>query len=225
MKINISGVLFDGEVGKRLLKLKYENCPFSELEKEWDDIEVGTLASLGLELKNSEQRRVAFQYFDMDRIARETPAELVSRETIVKKTSWLMPDGSLQEQTYEEVYCLYSIHKEILGVPHSLNDDDPFLYYAKFSDPFTDREHLLWVDGKSVAGTNGLLDDDGKLTSKINAIQAIAWTITTDIEEGGIDCIVRQGDCTLLKRNERASKYFKRHLTEYEYRTLPILKG
>jgi hypothetical protein len=233
MKININGNLFDEEVGKRVLKLKYEHCPFPELETEWENIEVGTLASLSRALKNMEQRRVAFQYFDMDRLARETPGELVSREAIIRKTSWVMPDGSVQKQYYKEEFFLYSIDAKSLGVPYSIcnhvttlyYDYDNYLYYVKYRDPFTDHEHIQWVDGRYVADLNRIRHEDKIWTSKINAVQAYVSTITTDIEKGGIECIVRQGDCILFKKNNRAIRYYKRHLTEYEYRTLPVLKG
>ena len=58
------------------------------------------------------------------------------------------------------------------------------------------------------------LEDYGK---KINATQAIAWTIQTDVAEGGIEKIVRQGDCVFIKKNENATNCIVRHLTEKEY--------
>lgn len=225
MKININGILFDEEVGKRVLKLKYEHCPFPELEAEWENIEVGTLASLSRALKNMEQRRVAFQYFDMDRLARETPGELVSREAIIRKTSWVMPDGSVQKEHYKEELFLYSIDKKSLGIPQSIFYRDTYLYYVMYMDPFTDHGHILWVDGTDVACEKRIWDEDMTWTSKINAVQAYAWTIKTNIEEGGINCIFRQGDCILLKRSKHARRYVDRRLTENEYRTLPVVRG
>jgi hypothetical protein len=55
---------------------------------------------------------------------------------------------------------------------------------------------------------------------KINAIEAIAWTIQTDLKKGDIDKIVRQGDCIMIKKKEGVSGGGTRHLTEEEYRTL-----
>ena len=60
----------------------------------------------------------------------------------------------------------------------------------------------------------------GGVGDKINPIQCIAWTIQTDIEEGGIDYLIRQGDCILIKTKPKYNKGEVRHLTEKEYREL-----
>ena len=54
----------------------------------------------------------------------------------------------------------------------------------------------------------------------ITPIQSIAWTIQTDIKEGGIEKIIRQGDCIMIKKKPNAKKGNVRHLTEKEYLTL-----
>jgi hypothetical protein len=59
----------------------------------------------------------------------------------------------------------------------------------------------------------------------ITPIQSIAWTIQTDIKEGGIEKIVRQGDCILIKKKDTAETGLVRHLTENEYRTLLVLES
>jgi hypothetical protein len=58
------------------------------------------------------------------------------------------------------------------------------------------------------------------LERRVTPVQAIAWTIRTDIEPGGIEAIVRQGDCVLLRTKPGAKRLeFPRHLTEAEYLT------
>jgi hypothetical protein len=64
------------------------------------------------------------------------------------------------------------------------------------------------------------------LPNRVNSIQAIAWTITTDIPKGYIEKIIRQGDCVLIKPtndyflDKNIDKDKTRHLTEEEYKTL-----
>ena len=59
----------------------------------------------------------------------------------------------------------------------------------------------------------------------LNAIQAIAWTIQTNIPEGGIEKIVRQGDCILIKPNTTERFRGERHLTEKEYKELLVAES
>jgi hypothetical protein len=59
----------------------------------------------------------------------------------------------------------------------------------------------------------------------ITPIQAIAWTIQTNIEKGGIEKMIRQGDCILIKKNKDANVGSTRHLTEQEYKELLVLES
>jgi hypothetical protein len=63
--------------------------------------------------------------------------------------------------------------------------------------------------------------------NKVKAIQAIAWTIQTNIEKGNIEKIVRQGDCVLIKpkNSELPTLDTPRHLTEEEYRKLMVAES
>ena len=63
--------------------------------------------------------------------------------------------------------------------------------------------------------------------SKVNAIQCIAWTIQTNIAEGNIEKIIRQGDCILIKpKNMRSVGLVNdRHLTEKEYKELLVAES
>jgi hypothetical protein len=54
---------------------------------------------------------------------------------------------------------------------------------------------------------------------------AIAWTIQTNLKEGGIEKIIRQGDCILLKKNKSSQIGDVRHLTGNEYRSLLVLES
>jgi hypothetical protein len=56
---------------------------------------------------------------------------------------------------------------------------------------------------------------------KFFQIQAIAWTITTNVPKGHIEDIIRQGDCILIKpKGKYEPLVTARHLTEEEYKTL-----
>jgi hypothetical protein len=60
-----------------------------------------------------------------------------------------------------------------------------------------------------------------RLEKEVTPVQAIAWTIRTDVQPDGIEAIVRQGDCVLLRMKPGAKRIeAPRHLTEAEYRTL-----
>jgi hypothetical protein len=59
----------------------------------------------------------------------------------------------------------------------------------------------------------------------VTAIDAIAWTIQTNLKEGGIEKIIRQGDCILLKKNKSSQICDIRHLTGNEYRSLLVLES
>ena len=92
----------------------------------------------------------------------------------------------------------------------------------------TDREYLIWVDLQSVYRTNN--EDRWSFNEnkhKINAIQCIAWTIQTDIAEGNIEKIIRQGDCILIKPKDITTKgkVHTRHLTEKEYKELLVAES
>jgi hypothetical protein len=60
---------------------------------------------------------------------------------------------------------------------------------------------------------------------KVDAIDAIAWTIQTNLKEGDIEKIIRQGDCILLKKKKGTETNVVRHLTSDEYRSLLVLES
>jgi hypothetical protein len=96
---------------------------------------------------------------------------------------------------------------------------------VKCKDTSTDREYFIWVDLNSVYRTNNENSWNFEKT-KVNAIQCVAWTIQTDIEEGNIEKIIRQGDCILIKPKSLTKGSGRvRHLTEKEYKELLVAES
>lgn len=239
MKIVIDNVVFEYNLGCRVLKLKYENSPFSDLEDIWNDIVPMTFQDIAIEFTNIEQRRVAINHLGLDRLKDEINPTLLSSETLEKETMWVNSDGELVVRHYTDIYELYKVDgtKWATGVNSSRGDLVSDVFYVKCKDTSTDREYFIWVDDIGVYLTNNTHDTDGRrldrfsinrfslrklgdIGHKINPIQCIAWTIQTDIEEGGIDYLIRQGDCILIKTKPKYNKGEVRHLTEKEYREL-----
>ena len=239
MKIVIDNVEFEYNLGCRVLKLKYENSPFSDLEDIWNDIVPMTFQDIAIEFTNIEQRRVAINHLGLDKLKDEINPTLLSSETLEKETMWVNSDGELVVRHYTDIYELYKVDgtKWATGVSgrggNMVND----VFYVKCKDTSTDREYFIWVDDIGVYLTNNTHDTNGRkldrfslsrqggVGDKINPIQCIAWTIQTDIEEGGIDYLIRQGDCILIKTKPKYNKGEVRHLTEKEYRELLIFES
>jgi hypothetical protein len=61
---------------------------------------------------------------------------------------------------------------------------------------------------------------------KIDAIDCIAWTIQTNIAQGGIEKIVRQGDCIMIKPKAKYETLGReRHLSKGEYLNLLVAES
>lgn len=229
MKIVINNVEFPYNEGCKVLKLKHDSSPFPDLEDIWDDIIPMTFGEMTEKLSTIEQRRVAISCLGIDRLTQQVEPKLLATETISKKTTWVSEDGKLVDKKFKDTYQLYEVTAEKLGIKQ-WNTDTPY-HFVKCKDTSTDREYTIWVDAFSVHQTNAKDDERGWRSSgdnfglKIRPIQAIAWTIQTDIVAGGIEKIVRQGDCILIKKNKDAEKSITRHLTEEEYRTLLVLES
>lgn len=229
-KMVINNVVFPYDKGCRLLKLKYNECPFKELEDVWDDIKPYTFVQIAKEFKNIEERRVAIGCLGLERLVKEVNPELVCSKKLKKETTWVNKDGELVNVKFNDTYELYRVKgKEWAGKMVNEDRAQP-VYFVKCKDTSTDRVYMIWVDAMDVYRTNDTREtrwytggeDFGK---KINAIQAIAWTIQTDVEVGGIEKIVRQGDCILIKKKKNAVVGSTRHLTEKEYKTLLTLES
>ena len=103
-------------------------------------------------------------------------------------------------------------------------------YYVKCKDTSTDREYLIWVDINSV--WNVVTENNKNLNrwefdaKKIDAIDCIAWTIQTNIAQGGIKEIVRQGDCIMIKPKAKYETLGReRHLSKKEYLELLVAES
>lgn len=216
MKIIVNNVEFPFNEGCKLLKLKYGSssvCPFKEIEEFWNDIEPLTFREIITIFKNVEQRRIGLLYLGLENLSKEIKSTLVSSETISKKTTWTNKEGIVKTIHFDDKYELYAVSgEELLGDP-SLKT----FHYVKFKDTSTDREYLLWIDYNHIYRL--------KNYQGVTAIDAIAWTIQTNLKEGGIEKIIRQGDCILLKKNKSSHIGTVRHLTENEYRSLLVLES
>lgn len=234
MKIIIENRHFSFDTGCRILKLKYEECPFDYLKEFWDDIVPYTFAEIAETFHNIEDRRLAIKCLGVERLYKEVNPTLVSQETINKTTCWANSKGDIETVNYNDTYCLYKVEGSFWSKNTQTSSwrasGFPDVYFVKCKDTSTDREYFIWVDADSVKAVN---DGDADTSSgflrsddhKINAISAIAWTIQTNIKKGGIEKIVRQGDCILIKKKENAEHGLVRHLTEKEYRRLLTLES
>jgi len=225
MKIVINNLQFPYDIGCRILKVKHKECPFNELEDIWEDITPITFKEIA-QLPNLEQRRVAMLNYGLERLVKEIKPELVDKKTLKKTTTWVSQDGELVTKKFNDTYELYKVKGEYFsqGIKSNWNRTAEDCYYVKCKDTSTDREYFIWVDMRDVARTNGQgWNWDIK---KVNAIQAIAWTIQTDIPEGCIEKIVRQGDCILIKPiGKKVKSESTRHLTEREYKNLLVAES
>ena len=224
MKIIISNLEFDYNIGCKVLRLKHKECPIKELEDIWEDIIPLSFGEIA-QLENVEQRRVAFLSYGLERLSNEVNPTLVSKKTIKKETTWVSQSGELVTKKFNDTYELYKVEGKKLsnGLKQTwqkFND----CFFVKFKDTSTDRVYLLWVDAASVYRTNNpgkWTSSDDDYSKMINAIEAIAWTIQTNIDEGNIEKIVRQGDCIMIKPKDlNINRGQIRHLTENEYRKL-----
>lgn len=223
MKIIIDNKEFSYDLGCRLLKTKYREKVFAGLEDVWEDIEPMTFQEIATLFQNIEERRVAINCLGIVQLSKEVDPQLVNEKIIFKETYWVDENGDLIKKRFEDKYQLYKVD----GSKWSKGIEQPSwfrvpnsVYFVKCKDTSTDREYFIWIDPTSVYRINYRPDyttsaEDYGL--KINAIQAIAWTIQTNVQEGGIEKIVRQGDCVFIKKNNNAKLGQERHLTEKEY--------
>jgi hypothetical protein len=231
MKIIIDNHKFDYDKGCRLLKLKYDKCPFSELNNIWDDIKPFTFKDIA-KFENVEERRVGIGCLGLERLIKEVKPELLDKKTLKKSTSWVNEDGSIRNFKFKDTYELYKVKGNYFNEGLSKWDNIADSYFVKCKDTSTDRDYFIWVDLREVYNTNANNDNDNIYhwnyrDTEVNAIQAIAWTIQTDIPKGYIEKIVRQGDCILIKpKNGYDSEERQiRHLTEKEYKELLVAES
>jgi hypothetical protein len=227
MKIVINNVEFPFDLGCRVLKLKYQDeCPMEQLEDFWDKVVPATFGDIA-QLPNLEQRRVGILNLGMEAIIKEAKPTLLSSKTIKKTTTWVNEKGELVEHTFDDTYELFEVKGEVF----SQNMENSWrkmedCHYVRCKDTSTDREYLIWVDLRSVYSTNELGSHWEFDKSQINPIHCIAWTIQTDVPQGNIAKIVRQGDCVMIKPKGTYTPLDKpRHLTEKEYLKLIVAES
>jgi len=224
MKIIIENTPFPYDLGCRLLKLKNDTCPFPQLEDIWEEIVPLTFKEIA-KLENLEHRRVGILCLGLERLINEVNPKLINKKTLKKSTTWVNEKGELVQKEFKDTYELY----EVSGSYFNENIENSWekmgnSYFVKCLDTSTDRQYLIWVDASSVYRTNNL--DWLVEIEKINAIQAIAWTIQTNIPKGNIEKILRQGDCILIKpKGDYELLDNPRHLTEKEYKTLLVAES
>jgi hypothetical protein len=228
MKIIINNVEFPFNEGCRLLKLKYDKCPMKEIEDFWEDIVPMNFKDIAVSFTNTEQRRVGILCLGLEKLVSEVNPRLIKSETIKKETTWVDENGVLQNHKFNDTYELYEVDGSIWG--ENLGRNIRNVHYVKCKDTSTDREYFLWVNAQDVYSANDTRESRWYSSNEnygnlITPIQSIAWTIQTDIKEGGIEKIVRQGDCILIKKKDTAETGLVRHLTENEYRTLLVLES
>ncbi len=227
MKIVIENTRFDFNLGCRLLKLKHDKAPFKEVEDVWDDIKPLTFREIA-EMENLEHRRIGMLCLGIERLISQVSPILVDSQTVRKQKNFIEPNGNNVNESFDDTYELYRVAGSSFGSTDRGRDMED-CYFVKVKDTSTDRNYLIWVEPRSVFETNRKEEyaywngDD----SQINAIQAIAWTMQTDVEVGNIEKIIRQGDCVLVKPIDPSKQPLKRprHLTENEYRTLLVAES
>lgn len=196
---------FDFDIGCKLLKVKYKECPFGEILDIWNDIIPAEFKDIAL-ISNIELRRVALEILDINEIINNLDVTLVNEGAINRKNKWKISENEYLEYFVTEKYALYILSdsaKLMVGLPTWLD-----YYFLKFKDTSTDREYILWVDN---------VGND--------AIASIANTFKTEVKEGYIDKIVRQGDCMRIKINnsiDESKLPFERGLTKDEYINLVV---
>lgn len=235
MKIIINNTEFSYNIGCKLLKAKYEECPkwFNQPEI-WDDIVPITFKEIASEISNIEQRRIAIGCLGLENLVKEVKPKMIGSETLKKKTTFVKLDGKLETIKFEDTYKLFEVSGESLGLT---DRSERNFHYVQCKDTSTDREYLIWIDAMSVYRANNpgqstsSSEDYGK---KITPIQAIAWTIQTNVDTDNIEKLIRQGDCVLIKikqsskfKGDTYGKFLEgsRHLTEQEYRKLLVLES
>jgi hypothetical protein len=215
MKIIINNTEFDYDIACRILKAKGGEAPFEQLEDIWNDIDPITFKDIA-KFENIEKRRIAINHLGTEKLLKEVEAKLLHTQTMNKTTTWINGEGKKETIRYKDTYELYMVSRtQLLGDKRTWGDD---FYFVKCKDTSTDREYIIWVDGKEVCRTNGGWSIDERLTP----ISCIAWTIVTNIEKGGIEKIIRQGDCVMIKPKAEFVVGSERHLTEDEYRELLV---
>ena len=237
MKVIIENTEFRYDIGVRMLKAKYRSCQFPSLEEVWEDIEPLRFGEIHQYLTNIGEMQIAFRCIGLEGMLRELQPKLISSETLSKTTTWVQPGGSIVEHHFEDTYELYRVgwmslyaNRDPMSVPVDLRTS---LHFVKCTDTSTGKAYVIWVDILDVYRVNNAVEvpsavpvpQSKRLLEKlVNPVQAIAWTIMTDIPYGSIEYILRQGDCIFVRPSaDCKGQTYPRHLTGKEY--VALLKG
>ena len=229
-KLVLNNVAFDYDLGCKIARLKYgEVCPevLSPLADFWNDIVPATFSDIA-QLENLEQRRIGIGALGLERLISEVNPTLLDSRTLNKSTTWVNENGELHTFDYDDTYELYQVKGEVFsqGLSNFQKMEDSF--YVKCKDTSTDREYLIWIEPQSVFNTNrdNTWYQRGVSYKELNAIECVAWTITTNVPKGKIEKILRQGDCIMIKPQGKYEPLASpRHLTQVEYETLIVAES
>ena len=224
MKIIIENTKFSYDIGCKLLKLKYEKSPFKELDDIWNNIVPMTFKEIA-QIENLEGRRVGIMCLGLERLAKQIKPKLIDTKTVKKTTTWINAKGEIETTNFNDTYELYEVDGSNFNNGLARYQKMQNSYYVKLKDTSTDRFYFIWVNLNDVYTTN---NDNryGFSIDKVNAIEAIAWTIQTNVPKGNIEKILRQGDCILIKpKGTYKPLDSARHLTEKEYHNLLIAES
>lgn len=228
-KLVLDNVTFDFDLGCKIARLKYKECPeqFKSLESFWNDIVPATFSDIA-QLPNLEQRRIGIKALGLERLISEVKPKLLNSTTLKKSNSWVNENGELETFEFEDTYELFEVKGDVFNQGLESWQKMQDCHYIKCKDTSTDREYLIWVNLRSVYETNkdkfgGEWYDAEKHNKKITADMCVAWTITTNLTINDIEEIHRQGDCILIKPKENATFLTSaRHLTQKEYLELMV---
>lgn len=229
MKIIIHNTSFSFNEGCRLLKLQHKECPYPQIADFWDEIKPMTFGEIAM-MPNIEHRRVAVLCMGLERLASEVQPTLLDSKTISKTTSWVTPSGDIKMFDFNDTYELYMVAGKHFSKGLQSWQKVQDCYFIKCKDTSTDRYYFIWVDPLGVYNTNNPNDRrswfEDKERLNISAIDAIAWTIQTNVPEGNIEKIIRQGDCILIKPKDISNIGGEvRHLTSDEYMSLLVAES
>lgn len=229
MDIVINNVPIEFNLACRILKTKGGDCPFDELQDFWGEIIPLTFKDIA-QIPNLEQRRIGLLFLGLDKMISEVNPELVSSKTIAKTTTWINESGELVEHKFNDTYELYKVNGNYFNEGVNTWQKMSDAYYVKCKDTSTDREYLIWIDLNSVWQIKSESNEDINRwqfdINKIDAIDCIAWTIQTNIPQGNIEKIVRQGDCIMIKpKGKYETLNGVRHLTSKEYLKLLVAES
>jgi hypothetical protein len=235
--LNILGVEFPFKLGIRLFKCRFKQSPIPELEGIWSRIEPMTFAEINRLFPSIAQKRAAFECMGLETMLRDLNPVKVSAESLLKTTSWVQPDGSIIQHSFTDTYEIHRVNAfDLWGDQHPHNASREQLgnvYFVKCRDTSTGKEYVIWVDLISIyqinarmRNKNGIVTTNSRMNFEklVTPIEAIAWTIMTDIPYGSIEYILRQGDCIFVRPSADCKKQiFPRHLTGKEY--VELMKG